>query len=145
MLQCQRQVRRSCFGKELLINMSIFVKKLFTKTQSLNLPLAWQAQFLKWCLAGFGKELFMCTLCRLFLTYVLCKYCNLGALHAADIPLHVWCLNDVLYVCCREFLTWVLCAASLPAMWPGAGFDRAVSISCKEPGWDWSKLSSQER
>ena len=55
MLQCQCQVRSSCFGKELFINMHIYVyEKLFTKTTAL------QAHFLEWCLTRFGKERFNC-------------------------------------------------------------------------------------
>ena len=51
-------------GKELFINMYICTRtytceKLFSKTQSLNLVLALQANFPEWRLARFGKELFI--------------------------------------------------------------------------------------
>ena len=42
--------------------MHIYIsEKLFTKTLSLNLSLAWQGYFLEWCLTRFGKELFIST------------------------------------------------------------------------------------
>ena len=53
--------------EELFINMYIsrhiyiyiyIYEKLFTKTQSLNLALQLQSQFVEWRLARFGKELF---------------------------------------------------------------------------------------
>ena len=57
-LQCQCQIRKSYFGKDLFINMYIYThiclwEKLFTEAQSLNLALALQAHFLDWRLTHF--------------------------------------------------------------------------------------------
>ena len=50
------------FKKRASHNMYTYVficEKIFSKTQSMNLPLALQAQFLKWRLSHFGRGLFI--------------------------------------------------------------------------------------
>ena len=74
-LQCQSQVQRLCFGRELFTSVYMLIcvyicEELFCQTWSPNLALALQHRFLNWHLTDFGKELFIYTPIRVDNTHI---------------------------------------------------------------------------